>query len=178
MTAADPSGIAIRAAVASDAEAIHAALLGIAEAVGGTGRVRSTVEDIRRHGFGADPAFEALVAETDGGIVGLCLFFRSFSTWRGTCGAYVQDLYVAPVLRGRGVGEALLRRLAATARARGWAYLRLSVDAENLGARAFYERLGMAWSRQEHIFTATGAAFEALAGDGTGVSDAGGAEPA
>lgn len=166
MTAAHPSRIAIRAAVASDAEAIHAALHGIADAVGGTGRVRSTVEDIRRHGFGADPAFEALVAEADGAVVGLCLFFRSFSTWRGRPGAYVQDLYVTPALRGRGVGEALLRRLAAEARRRGWAYVRLSVDAGNAKAQAFYERIGMEWSRQERIFTATGAAFEALAGDG------------
>jgi ribosomal protein S18 acetylase RimI-like enzyme len=165
MTAAHPSAIAIRAAVASDAEAIHAALRGIAEAVGGTGRVRSTVEDIRRHGFGADPAFEAFVAETEGAVVGLCLFFRSFSTWTGRPGAYVQDLYVAPALRGRGVGEALLRHLAADARRRGWAYVRLSVDAGNAKAQAFYDRIGMEWSRQERIFTATGAAFEALAGD-------------
>jgi ribosomal protein S18 acetylase RimI-like enzyme len=166
MAVADPLGIAIRPAVASDAEAIHAALLGIAEATGGTGRVRSTVEDIRRHGFGPAPAFEALVAEADGAVVGLCLFFRSFSTWSGKPGAYVQDLHVAPALRGRGIGEALLRRLAATIRDRGWAYVRLSVDAENGSARAFYERIGMTWSRQERIFTATGAAFEALSGDG------------
>jgi len=166
MTAAHPSGIAIRAAVASDAEAIHAALLGIAEAVGGTGRVRSTVEDIRRNGFGPDPAFEALVAEAEGTVVGLCLFFRSFSTWRGTCGAYVQDLYVAPALRGRGVGEALLRRLAATIRQRGWAYVRLSVEAGNANAQAFYERIGMVWSQEERIFAVTDAAFDALVGDG------------
>lgn len=163
MAAADQTGFDIRAAVASDAAAIRAALLGIAEAVGETGRVVSTVDDIRRHGFGADPAFEALVAEADGAVVGLCLFFRSFSTWTGKPGAYVQDLHVEPAMRGRGIGEALLKRLAATARNRGWAYVRLSVDAGNAGAQGFYERLGMTWSRQERIFTATGAAFEALA---------------
>ncbi len=163
MAVADLSGFDIRPAVASDAGAIHAALLGIAEAVGETGRVRSTVEDIRRHGFCAEPAFEALVAEADGAVVGLCLFFRSFSTWTGKPGAYVQDLHVEPAMRGRGVGEALLKRLAATARNRGWAYVRLSVDAGNASAQGFYERLGMTWSRQERIFTATGAAFEALA---------------
>lgn len=157
------TGFLIRAAVSSDAEAIHAALLGIAEAVGETGGVRSTADDIRRHGFGDDPAFEALVAEADGVVVGLCLFFRSFSTWTGRPGAYVQDLHVAPAMRGRGVGEALLRRLAAIARGRGWAYVRLSVDAGNLAAQAFYQRVGMSWSPKERIFTAAGEAFEALA---------------
>ena len=165
MAVADLSGFDIRPAVASDAGAIHAALLGIAEAVGETGRVRSTVEDIRRHGFCAEPAFEALVAEADGAVVGLCLFFRSFSTWTGKPGAYVQDLYVAPAWRGRGVAEALLKRLAATVRDRGGAYVRLSVDAGNTDAQAFYRRVGLAWSSKERIFTATGAAFEALAGE-------------
>lgn len=160
----EQSGFAIRAATVSDAEAIHAALLGIAEAVGEAGRVRSTVDDIRRHGFGADPAFEALVAEAGGAVVGVCLFFRSFSTWTGRPGAYVQDLHVAPAMRGRGVGEALLKRLAASARGRGWAYVRLSVDVENLDAQTFYQRVGMTWSSKERIFTATGEAFEALAG--------------
>ena len=163
MADAEQFGFAIRAAIMSDAEAIHAALLGIAEAVGETGRVRSTVEDIRQHGFGPDPAFEALVAELDGVVVGLCLFFRSFSTWTGRPGAYVQDLYVAPTMRGSGVGEALLKRLAAIARSRGWVYVRLSVDAGNAAAQTFYERVGMSWSPKERIFTATGAAFEALA---------------
>jgi ribosomal protein S18 acetylase RimI-like enzyme len=161
----DETGFVIRAAAASDAEAIHAALLGIAEAVGETDRVRGTVDDILRHGFGADPAFEALVAETDGAVVGLCLFFRSFSTWTGKPGAYVLDLHVAPALRGRGIGEALLKRLALEARQRGWVYLRLSVDAGNEAAQAFYRRIGMRWSHKERLYTATDDAFDALAGE-------------
>ena len=54
----------------------------------------TTSEDIRRFGFGDDPAFETLIAEIDGRFAGCCLFFPSFSTWIGRPGVYVQDLYV------------------------------------------------------------------------------------
>lgn len=157
-------GLKIRTAVAEDVEAIHAALVALARATGGEADLTSTAEDIRAHGFGADPAFEALIAEIDGGFAGLAITFPIFSTWRGERGVYVQDLYVEAALRGRGVGEALLREVARRARARGAGYLSLSVDAGNAAAQAFYARLGIPYAAKERLHLAKGAAFAALAG--------------
>lgn len=152
----------LRPAVAADADAIHAALLDLARDIGLEGKVSSTVDDIRRHGFGPDPAFEAILAEVDGSVVGLCLFFRSFSTWKGRPGTYVQDLYVAEAHRGAGLARRLLGAVAVLTRARGGTYLRLSVDAGNASAQRFYSNIGFEWSARERIHTLGGPAFEAL----------------
>ncbi|WP_353643586.1 GNAT family N-acetyltransferase [Mesorhizobium sp. WSM2239] len=158
--------IRIRPATIDDADAIHAAILGIAQAVDELHKVKSTPDDIRRFGFGPNPAFEALIAEVDGAFAGLCLFFPSFSTWHGRPGVYVQDLFVAEEFRGHGVGEKLLKGLAAVTRARGGRYIRLSVDTGNRRARAFYERIGLRLSDAEQIYTAYREDFDALADAG------------
>ena len=144
-------------------------MIELAAAIGRTGKVASRVVDIRDQGFGADPAFEALIAERDGAAVGLCLFFESFSSWDGRRGVYVQDIYVAEAARGLGLGRRLLAEAAAISRARGGSYLRLSVAAENDQAQAFYQRIGLAWSRSERIYQVRGDDFAALAQDGAGV---------
>ena len=153
----------IRLATEADAERIHAGLGMIADHLKARERMVSTVEDIRRHGFGAEPAFTVLIAEIGGAFAGMSLFFPSFSTWRGERGAYVQDFLVVEAFRGDGVGHALLRRTATHVKRNGGTYLRLSVDAGNYGARQFYERAGLKWSRDEHIHAAYGDAFTALA---------------
>ncbi|URK85900.1 GNAT family N-acetyltransferase (plasmid) [Rhizobium sp. RCAM05350] len=89
----------------------------------------------------------------------MCLFFPSFSTWRGCKGAYIQDIVVEERFRGAGIGVALLRHTAAHVRAEGGRYLRLSVEAKNVSAQHFYERMGLAWSEQERIHAAYGDAF-------------------
>ena len=162
--------IVIRSGRIEDAEAIHAALLGIAQIVGELHKLTSTADDIRRHGFGPHPAFHTLVAEQDGAFAGLCLYFASFSTWKGQPGVYVQDLYVADAFRGMAIGASLMRRLAAVTREGGGRYIRLSVDTRNFAAQGFYDGLGIARSDTEQIHAAYGAAFDALAdaeGDGT-----------
>lgn len=153
----------IRAATVADAPAIHAALLGIADALGQRRRIVGSVEDIRQYGFGPEPAFRVLLAEADGEFAGMCLWFPSFSTWFGRPGVYVQDLYVAPAFRKLGVAEQLMRRLAADVRRAGGTYIRLSVDAGNARAVKFYERIGMRLSAQERIFVARHDDFEQLA---------------
>ncbi len=159
---------AIRRAGEADAATIHALVVALAADHGLTGRVASSVEDIRDQGFGADPAFEALIAERDGAAVGLCLFFESFSTWAGRRGLYVQDLYVTEAARGLGLGRRLLAEAAAISRARGGSYLRLSVGVENDGAQAFYVRAGLSWSKTERIYQARDEDFAALAADAEG----------
>jgi len=92
--------------------------------------------------FGACPPAEAVIAERDGVAVGFALFFHNFSTWTGRRGLYLEDLYVTPEARARGVGAALLRHLAALALDRGCARFEWSVLDWNADAIAFYRKLG------------------------------------
>ncbi len=154
----------IRKATADDAELILSAINIIGDHLGTPERITATPGDFRRHGFGPSPAFTALIAEAGGEFAGMCLFFKSFSTWRGKPGAYIQDLVVAEKFRGQGIAEALLRETARHVRADGGSYLRLSVDTANAGAQRFYERIGMALQPQERIHAIYGDAFDLLAG--------------
>lgn len=151
--------LVIRAASPEDCEALHRAIVDLGAFVGALHKIESTPESLRTYGFGADPAFEALVAEVDGEFAGMCIYFRSFSTWLGQPGVYVQDLFVEERFRGMKIGESLLRRVAALTRRKGGVYLRLSVEAGNATAQAFYDRLGIARSAAEVIHAAYGANF-------------------
>ncbi len=107
--------------------------------------VRATEEDLRRDGWGPAPKFEVLVAEPvlpgARGLIGLLLFFTTYSTWEGRPGLFVEDIFVVDTARGQGVGRALMAELAAVAESRGCARIELSVLDWN-PARAFYARLG------------------------------------
>ena len=104
--------------------------------------VVATEADLRHHGFGPEPNFEAILAFLDGDPVGCALFHTRFSTWLGRPGLYLEDLCVAEPARGRGVGKRLMARLAAIAVERGWGRIDFHVLDWN-PARAFYHRLGM-----------------------------------
>ncbi len=104
--------------------------------------VAATEEDLRRHGFGSERHFEALLAFLDGEPAGFALFHPRFSTWLGRPGMYLEDLYVTEAARGRGVGRRLMARLAAIAVERGWGRIDFQVLHWN-PARGFYRRLGM-----------------------------------
>ncbi|MGD1876094.1 MAG: GNAT family N-acetyltransferase [Kiloniellaceae bacterium] len=155
--------ITVRLAGRDDAPAVYGLIVDLARARDAMHKVTSRVEDIARDGFGDDPAFEALIAELDGKPVGLCLFFGSYSTWRGQRGIYVQDLIVADSARSLGVGQRLLAAMAALARARGAGYLRLSVDDDNIRAQTFYRRCGFRHSEPEQIYVLDEDDFAALA---------------
>ena len=100
----------------------------------------------------------------------MCLYFRSFSTWHGRPGVYVQDLWVEERFRGGKVGEALLQRVASLTRANGGIYMRLAVDIRNFAAQRFYSRLGIVHSDTEQVHSIYGDAFMALAaGDADGI---------
>jgi len=105
--------------------------------------VIATEADLLRHGFGADPQFEAILAFLDGKPAGCALFHSRFSTWLGRPGLFLEDLYVAEEARDKGVGKRLMARLAAIAVERGWARIDFQVLDWN-PARQFYHRLGMA----------------------------------
>jgi ribosomal protein S18 acetylase RimI-like enzyme len=104
--------------------------------------VVATEDDLRRHGFGPDRQFEAILAFLDREPAGLALFHPRFSTWLGQPGMYLEDLYVNEAARGLGIGCRLMARLAAIAVERGWARIDFQVLDWN-PARNFYRRLGM-----------------------------------
>jgi GNAT superfamily N-acetyltransferase len=92
--------------------------------------------------FGPAPCIWALVAEWDGAVVGFALYFLSYSTFLCKPGLYLEDLYVRPAVRGKGIGLALLKATEAAARQRGCGRLEWSVLDWNSNAIAFYEAFG------------------------------------
>ena len=92
--------------------------------------------------FGDSAVAECLLAEWDGECVGFALYFRNFSTFVGRPGLYLEDLYVRPSHRGRGIGKALLKSLAGIARDRGYGRMEWSVLDWNRSAIDFYRSLG------------------------------------
>ena len=92
--------------------------------------------------FAEAPVVFATVADDGGAVVGTAIHFRNFSTWTGRVGIYLEDLYVRPGHRGRGIGRALLAHLARTAWDRGYARVDWSVLDWNEPALAFYRSIG------------------------------------
>ena len=102
----------------------------------------ATEEDLLRDGFGPQSYFECLIAEEDSQPAGFALYFFNYSTWRGRPGLYLEDLFVRPEFRGKGIGKALLVRVAAVAVERGCGRLQWQVLDWNQTAIDFYQSLG------------------------------------
>jgi GNAT superfamily N-acetyltransferase len=94
------------------------------------------------HAFGPRPRYELLVAELGGAVVAYAAYFDTYSTFRALPSLYLEDLFVHPSVRGRGIGTALVRALAAAAVARGCARFEWTVLDWNVGAQGFYTALG------------------------------------
>ncbi len=104
--------------------------------------VEATEEDLRRDGFGAEPRFRALIALCDGAPAGFALWFFNYSTFQGRAGLYLEDLFVKPEFRGRGLGKALFARLARLALDHRCGRFVWQVLDWNAPSIAFYEGLG------------------------------------
>ncbi|WP_334170528.1 GNAT family N-acetyltransferase [Sinomonas sp.] len=109
--------------------------------------VKNTVPVLTEQLFGDNPAIFAHVVEEDDAagpsrIAGFALWFLNYSTWEGTHGIYLEDLYVRPEARGRGYGKALLQELARTAVERGYARMEWSVLTWNEPSIGFYRSIG------------------------------------
>ena len=103
---------------------------------------RLTEEQLTGALFGDSPALFGHVAEHDDQVVGIALWFLNFSTWRGTHGIYLEDLYVSSQHRGAGLGKELLRTLAAECVERGYSRLEWSVLDWNAPSIEFYKAAG------------------------------------
>lgn len=129
--------------------------------------VTATEQDLRAALFPAagEPLVHALVAEVDGAVAGIAIWYVSFSTWEGRHGIFLEDLYVRPEHRSAGLGRALLAGLAAEAVSRGYPRLDWSVLDWNAPARGFYERLGAQPMSEWIPYRSSGPALHALADD-------------
>jgi GNAT superfamily N-acetyltransferase len=124
--------------------------------------VEATAEGLRAHLFADVPRVFAHVAEQDGRIVGIAVWFLNFSTWTGRHGIYLEDLFVDPAVRGGGVAQGLMRALAAEAKARGCARLEWAVLDWNELAKGFYRRLGARHNETWELWRLDGEALAAL----------------
>jgi len=123
----------------------------------------ATEDDLERWLFGPRPAAEVVIAWDNDGAVGFALFFHNFSTFLGRPGLYLEDLFVKPEWRGRGVGRRLLSHLAALARDRGCGRFEWAVLDWNEPAIAFYRRMGAELLDDWRICRVTGEALATLA---------------
>jgi len=126
--------------------------------------VVATEEGLRRTLFGQRRYAEALIARLEGSPVGFALYFHSYSTFLGKPGLYLEDLFVDPAHRGKGIGKALLQRLAAIAVERDCGRVEWAVLDWNAPAIAFYRSLGAAPMHDWTVFRLEGAALRAFAG--------------
>jgi GNAT superfamily N-acetyltransferase len=126
--------------------------------------VAATADDLRRALFGDRALVHALVAESGGDVVGMAVWYVSFSTWTGRHSLYLEDLYVEEEHRSRGHGRALLVELARRARALGCARMDWSVLDWNEPAQGFYRSLGAAPLPGWSTWRLDGSRLEDLAG--------------
>ena len=154
--------IRIRDAVPEDVPAILRLVRALAEFEHQPDAVVATETDLRRDGWGPQKRFSCRIAEVDGAAVGFALWFYSYSTWEGRAGLYLEDLYVSPEARGRGLGEQMIVDLARIAVREGLRRLDLSVLDWN-PARGFYHRLGLQHRSDWLPYRVAGEALTALA---------------
>lgn len=132
----------LRAATAADVPVILALIRGLAEYERMADQAVATEDGLRQALFGDRPFAEVVLADEGARTVGFALFFHNFSTFRGRPGIYLEDLFVLPAWRGRGIGRALLDHLVTLAAARGCGRVEWSVLDWNESAIGFYRRLG------------------------------------
>ena len=149
-TPLEPAMLTIRPATAADVPLILTLIRALAEYEREPNAVHGTEADLLRDGFptglGATPRFHVLIAELKQAChpvpAGFALYFHNYSTWRGHTGIHIEDLFVQPEHRGKGIGKALLTRVAAIAVEEGCHRLQWDVLEWNTPAIGFYEQLG------------------------------------
>lgn len=156
-------GGVLRAARPGDEPGILACIHALAEYEREPDAVENTVEALTETLFGAEPRAFAHVVEREGEIVGIALWFITYSTWTGRHGIWLEDLFVYDGERGRGYGKALIASLAALCVERGFSRLEWTVLDWNAPAIAFYRSIAAVpmddWTTQRLV----GAELEALA---------------
>ena len=157
--------LAIRPAAPADLPLIAELIRALAEYEELSAEVRFDETVLGERLFGPRPYAEVLIGEVDGEALGFALFFHNFSTFEGRPGIYLEDLFVQPEARGKGLGKALLAGLARLAAERGCARLEWSVLDWNEPSIGFYRSLGARPMDEWTVMRVDGPALAALAGD-------------
>jgi GNAT superfamily N-acetyltransferase len=134
--------------------------------------VHATEADLLRDGFGPAKVFDCLIADwtepsaprEDATTIpaGFALYFHNYSTWRGHAGIHLEDIFVTPSLRGKGIGRALITRVAAIAVEEGCTRLQWDVLEWNTPAIGFYQKMGAVMQSDWRTMRVTGEALTAL----------------
>jgi GNAT superfamily N-acetyltransferase len=156
--------LTIRNAEAADIPLILEFVRELAEYEKAPEQAVATVEDLRRDGFTGHPKFRVLFADWDGEPAGIALFFHHYSSWVGRPTLFLEDLFVRPRFRGRGIGKTLLLHLAGLAVAEGCGRFEWQVLDWNTPAIKFYESLGAKVLKEWLIMRVAGEDLAKLAG--------------
>jgi GNAT superfamily N-acetyltransferase len=124
----------------------------------------ATEAALLRDGFSESPKFRVLMAEWDGQPAGYAFFFDYYSSFEGRAGLFLEDIYVRDRYRGKGIGKALLARVASVAREQGCFGVRWQVLDWNTPAIEFYKRLGATFLDEWKTVSLDGDALERVAG--------------
>ncbi|MBZ5721414.1 MAG: GNAT family N-acetyltransferase [Acidobacteriia bacterium] len=133
--------LSIRPATVNDVPLLRTLIRELAEYEHELDSVLITESELARDGFGNDPKFCALLAEWDGQAAGYALFFDFYSTWRGRQ-LFLEDLFVRPQFRGKGIGKGLLIKVARLSQEEGCSGMRWEVLGWNQSAIDMYRSLG------------------------------------
>ena len=139
----DPSkpAFSIRKGMPEDATAIHRLIVELAIYERAEQEVATTVDQLREDGFGDDAIYRLFVAEVEGEVVGMALWYEKYSTWKGRCG-FLEDLVVRELHRGKGIGKALFLAVAEACAAADYGRMEWQVLDWNEPAIGFYKSLG------------------------------------
>ena len=155
--------LSIRPATADDIPEILKLIRELAEYEKLAHLVVITAEDLRRDGFSERPYFHVLMAEWDGAPAGYVLYFYNYSTFRGRPGMFLEDLFVRPRFRKKGIGKALLLRVAGIAAEKGCARFEWQVLDWNTPSIEFYKSLGAVVMKEWLTMRVSGEALTELA---------------
>lgn len=160
----EPESLKIRAAAREDCGLILDLIIELAEYEKLAHEVTATREDLEQTLFGDQPAAEVVIAEWNRTPAGFALFFTNYSTFLARPGIYLEDLFVRSDFRGKGIGKALLRHLAALVVKRNGRRLDWWVLGWNRPAIDFYERIGARGMSEWMPMRLQGEALRKLAG--------------
>jgi GNAT superfamily N-acetyltransferase len=160
--------VGVRPITPEDVPAVVGLVRELAEYEKARHEARMTEDQLSAALFGDSRALFGHVAVADGQVVGMALWFLNFSTWRGTHGVYLEDLYVQPQHRGGGLGRELLRTLADVCVQRGYDRLEWSVLDWNTPSIDFYEAAGAVPMDEWTVFRLTDQALTTFAADRRG----------
>ena len=102
--------VIIREAKRNDAKAIHELIVELATFENAPNHVSVTIEELAEDGFGSDPAYKCIVAESNGLVVGFALYYMRYSTWKGRC-VYLEDFLVKKEMRSLGIGDLIFKEI-------------------------------------------------------------------